>query len=103
MKRLVYLTRTGPAFEGVAAAPPATRMTFPRGAKELRGKIRRVPQKTLYPIREKQHASEEAWQKFLARANRDGVTIGQLFRALIYDYGDGKDSLKLPPTPPVKK
>ena len=89
MKRLVYLARTGPAF-CVHASPPRVR-------------IRRVSQRTLFPIKEKLHASEEAWQKFTERARRDGVTVGQLFRALIYGYGEGKDALKLPPAPQDKK
>jgi hypothetical protein len=66
------------------------------------GRMRRVAQRTLFPIREGLHASPEAWQKFIDRAKRDGVTAGQLFRALIYGYADGKDSLDLPP-PQTKK
>lgn len=98
MKRLAYLAMSGPAF---AIGQKRGEQSSAQHARRVR--IRRVSQKTLYPIREQQHASPEAWRKFIARAERDGVTIGALFRALIYDYGDGKDSLKLPPTPPEKK
>jgi hypothetical protein len=94
MSRVAFLALTGPAFT----------ISPPEHAKESsrRVRIHRVSQKTLYPIREKQHASAEAWRKFIARAERDGVTIGHLFRALIHDYGDGKTMLQLPPTPPAK-
>jgi len=46
--------------------------------------------------------TETARQKFIDRAKRDGVSTGQLFRALIYGYAEGKDTLKLPPTDPKK-
>jgi hypothetical protein len=74
-----------------------------RRSVRVRGKMARVAQRTLFPIREGLHATPDAWEKFTQRAKKDGVSIGQLFRALIYDYGDGKDLLKLPPTSPEKK
>jgi hypothetical protein len=61
------------------------------------GKMSLVAQRTLFPIREGLHATPEAWEKFAQRAKQDGVSIGQIFRALIYGYGDGKTSIDLPP------
>jgi hypothetical protein len=62
-----------------------------------------VAQRTLFPIREGLHASPEAWAKFTERAKQDGVSIGQIFRTVIYGYGEGKNTIELPPPAPPKR
>ena len=96
MKRLAYLTRTGPAFTiSPEHAKASTRQV----------RIRRVTTKQpiVFKVRLPTHADQGTWNKFVARAQTDGVTLGDLFRSLIYGYAEGKDSLKLPPSSPEKK
>lgn len=88
MKRVAYLALTGPAFT-------STR----------RVRIRRVTTKQpiVFKVRLPTHADQATWNKFVARAQADGVTLGDLFRSLIYGYAEGKDSVKLPPALTEKK
>lgn len=62
--------------------------------------MRRMAQRTVFRINLPNLADQPTWDRFVARAHEDGVTLGDLFRALIYGYAAGERSI---PVPPQKK
>src|SRR5262249_26451312 len=43
-------------------------------------------QPIVFKVRLPTHADQDTWDRFVARAQADGVTLGDLFRSLIYGY-----------------
>jgi hypothetical protein len=43
-------------------------------------------QPIVFKVRLPTHADQVTWNRFVARAQADGVTLGDVFRSLIYGY-----------------
>lgn len=80
MKRVVYLTRTGPAFRHNG-----------------RGRTPRDPNVSSTPQFRIRGIDPNVWREFLARLERDNVRPGEFFYRAVHRYAAGDKVLELPP------